>query len=211
MGIIYNNNAEEKELYSAYGLTVYGKENRYDSVYSPDVKSAYISLRISNGEENLIDLYVGNRCIFNTVFNYTIDNFLYWISKDKPNEYDIEKAVFNSLCQSNSLFNHKMNMRKKREQKEVEYEKRRDEIREEERKQIDLVKEYCEKENLLFKQCYEKVYLIKLLNEKARGLIENADNKQFEGLRDFMNEHPDNTDAVIVMYGDLEDIARQIG
>ena len=26
-------------------------------------------------------------------------------------------------------------------------------------------------------------------------MIENADNKQFEGLRDFMNEHPDNKDA----------------
>lgn len=35
-------------------------------------------------------------------------------------------------------------------------------------------------------------------------------NKQFEELRDFMNEHPDNKDAVIVMDGNIEDIARQI-
>lgn len=41
-------------------------------------------------------------------------------------------------------------------------------------------------------------------------MIENADNKQFEGLRDFMNEHPDNKDAVIVMDGNIEDIVRQI-
>lgn len=35
-------------------------------------------------------------------------------------------------------------------------------------------------------------------------------NKQFEELRDFMNEHPDDKDAVIVMNENIEDIARQI-
>ena len=67
MGIIYDKNAEEKELYSAYGMTVYGKENRYDSVFSPEVKSAYITLRFTNGEENLADVYLGNRCVFKEV------------------------------------------------------------------------------------------------------------------------------------------------
>lgn len=57
---------------------------------------------------------------------------------------------------------------------------------------------------------YEKVYIIKLRNKDVKQMIENANNKQFEGLRDFMNEHPDNKDAVIVMNGDIEDIARQI-
>ena len=57
---------------------------------------------------------------------------------------------------------------------------------------------------------YEKAYLIKLHNKDVRQMIENADNKQFEGLRDFMNEHPDNKDAVIVMNGNIEDIVRQI-
>ena len=52
MGIIYNENVKEKELYSAYGLTVYGKENRYESVWSPDVEFAYITLRISEAEHN---------------------------------------------------------------------------------------------------------------------------------------------------------------
>ena len=73
-----------------------------------------------------------------------------------------------------------------------------------------MIKQYCEKKNLLFKQYYEKAYLIKLHNKDVRQMIENADNKQFEGLRDFMNEYPDNKDAVIVMNGNIEDIARQI-
>ena len=73
-----------------------------------------------------------------------------------------------------------------------------------------MIKQYCEKKNLLFKRYYEKVYLIKLHNKDVRQMIENADNKQFEGMRDFMNEHPDNKDAVIVMNGNIGDIARQI-
>ena len=137
MGLLYLKN-EEKRLYSAYGLTVYGRQDRYEwTIYSnkPD-ENVYTSLRI---ERNGVEA-----------------------------------------------------------------------IREEERRQLNLIKQYCEKKNLLFKQYYEKVYLIKLHNKDARQMIENADNKQFEGLRDFMNEHPDNTDAVIVMNGNIEDIARQI-
>ena len=41
-------------------------------------------------------------------------------------------------------------------------------------------------------------------------MIEDADNDLFERLRDFMNEHPDNKDAVIVMNGNIEDMVRQI-
>ena len=73
-----------------------------------------------------------------------------------------------------------------------------------------MIKQYCEKKNLLFKQYYEKVYLIKLHNKDVRQMIEKADNKKFEGLRDFMNKHPDNKDAVIVMNGNIEDIVSQI-
>lgn len=43
----------------------------------------------------------------------------------------------------------------------------------------------CYMKNLkkqLFKQYYEKAYLIKLHNKDVRQMIENADNKQFEGL-----------------------------
>lgn len=210
MGIIYNKNVEEKELYSAYGLTVYGKENRYDSVWSPDVKSAYITLRIKEGEHNLIDEYLGNNCIFVTTFNDTIDNFLWWISRDKPDEYGIRSAIYKNLCQRNSLFCYLIENRKRKEQAEANEKARVKAIREEEQRQIDLIKQYCEKKNLLFKQYYEKVYLIKLHNKDVRQMIEKADNKQFEGLRDFMNEHPDNKDAVIVMNGNIEDIVRQI-
>lgn len=130
--------------------------------------------------------------------------------KDNPNSYDIRHAMLKSLTKTDSLFNHLIGNRKRKEQAEANEKARVEAIKKEEQKQIDLIKQYCEKENLLFKQYYEKAYLIKLHNENVKQMIENADNKQFERLRDFMNEHPDNTDAVIVMNGNIEDIARQI-
>ena len=84
MGIIYNRNVEEKELYSAYGMTVYGKENDYDWAIYPDRsrEKCYISLRINDGKNDIINMVLGNRCIFKENFDRTIDNFLYWIEKD---------------------------------------------------------------------------------------------------------------------------------
>jgi hypothetical protein len=211
MGLVYLKN-EEKRIYEAYGMTVYVKQDRYTwSIYpdKPD-ENVFTMLRIDKDGNNLLDIQLGNRCIFEENFDRTIDNFLWWIEKDKPNEYDIEKAVYKSLCASDSLFNHLIGNRKRKEQAEINEKARVEAIKEEEQRQIELIKQYCTKENLLFKQYYEKVYLIKLHNKNVKQMIENADNKQFEGLRDFMNEHPDNKDAVIVMNGDIEDIVRQI-
>lgn len=211
MGIV-TNNKEEKRLYGAYGMAVYGVENKYDWTIYPDRpdENVYTSLRIEKDGNNIIDVQLGNRCIFEENFNRTIDNFLWWISKDNPNSYDVEQSVFKSLTQTDSLFNHLIGNRKRKEKAETEEKARVAAIKEEEQRQIDVIKQYCEKENLLFKQYYEKAYLIRLYNENVKQMIENADNKQFEGLRDFMNEHPDNKDAVIVMNGNIEDIARQI-
>ena len=211
MGLLYLKN-EEKQLYSAYGLTVYGRQDRYEwTIYSnkPD-ENVYTSLQIERNGEEVYNRNLGNRCIFEENFNRTIDNFLWWIDKDNPDTYDIDNAVIKDLCETNSLFNHLIGNRKRKEQAEANEKARVEAIRKEEQRQIDLIKQYCEKKNLLFKQYYEKVYLIKLHNKDMRQMIENADNKQFEGLRDFMNEHPDNKDAVIVMNGNIEDIARQI-
>lgn len=210
MGIIYNGNVEEKELYSAYGLTVYGKENRYDSVFSPEVDFIYITLRIADEEKTIIDEYMGNNCIFPSVFDRTIDNFLYWIVNDKPDTYEIQKAIRNCLCSSNCLFNTQMENRKRKEEREITERERYEKAEAERQRKIAEIKIYCEKKKLLFKQCRDEICLIKLRNENVKELIENADNDKFEKLRNFMIEHPDNTDAAIMMNGNLEDVAIQI-
>lgn len=76
MGLLYLNN-KEKQLYSAYGLTVYGRQDRYEwTIYNnkPD-ENVYTSLRIERNGEEIYNRNLGNRCIFEENFNRTIDNF----------------------------------------------------------------------------------------------------------------------------------------
>lgn len=211
MGIA-TNNKEEKRLYEAYGMAVYGVENRYDWTIYPDKPSenVYTELRIEKDGEDIVNVYVGNNCIFENNFLRTIDNFLYWIDKDKPDSYSIENAVFRSLCETNSLFNHSINNRKQKERQEKEYEARRNAIIAEEERKLGLIREYCKKNDLVFKKSYEKMYLIKILNENVREMIINADIDKREWLVDFMYEHPDNTDARIVLEGGLDELVEKI-
>ena len=53
-------------------------------------------------------------------FKNTIDNFLYWIDKEHPDNYGIEKVIHSSLCQTNSLFNYMINNQKNKEIKNRE-------------------------------------------------------------------------------------------
>lgn len=207
MGLVYLKN-EEKRIYEAYGMIVYGTQDMYTwSIYpdKPD-ENVYTSLRIERDGENILDIKLGNRCIFEENFNRTIDNFLWWISKDNPNSYDVEQSVFKSLAQTDSLFNHLIGNRKRKEQAEINEKARVEAIKEEEEKQKETIKNYCKKKGYIFKETYKKSYLIKPLNEKAKTVIENAEEKVFDSLVEFMTEHPDNTDAVIVMSGNVEEL-----
>ena len=206
MGIIYDKDAKEKELYSAYGLTVYGKENRYDSIFSPDVKSVYITLRISNGERNLVDEHLGNNCIFPNTFNLTIDNFLWWLFKDKPDKYDVEKMISKCLCASDCLFNTRIENRKWKEKQELEAAERQARRKEEDDKKIEEIKQYCNRKKLIFKQNREGIYLIKPKNDLARKAIENAKADTLKSYIKFMQQYETNDDAVLVTAGDLEQV-----
>ena len=122
MGLILNNNVEETKIMSAYGLTVYGKINRYIWTISERAEeNALITIRIADAEGNdIFSMQMGNRCIFQCRIDDTMDNFLYWIAKEKPDVYDIEKQVFKSLCASNCLFNHSIRQKKQAEKRKEE-------------------------------------------------------------------------------------------
>lgn len=212
MGIIYNSNVKEKELYSAHGMTVYGKENDYDWTIYPDRsrEKCYISLRINDGTNDIINITLGNRCIFKENFDRTIDNFLYWIEKDIPSDYIIENAVFKSLTCTDSIFNHRIEMRKYREHQEEKQRKRIEEREKKERAAVDSINDYSDENGLISVFTYEKVYLIKALTETAGNVIRTADNKHMEGLLQFMESHPDNTDARIIKSGTMEEILNYI-
>lgn len=116
MGLILNYNVPETKIYSSHGLMVYGKINRYIWTIDNTEENALISIRITrmiNGKETTVfKMQMGNRCIFQCRIDDTLDNFLYWMAIEKPDKYSIERRIYDSLCQSNSLFNHLMNQKK---------------------------------------------------------------------------------------------------
>ena len=124
MGLILNYNVPEEKIYSAYGLTVYGKVNRYIWTIDNTKENALIFIRIThiiNGKEvTVFDMQMGNRCIFQCRIDDTLDNFLYWMATEKPDKYSIERQVYDSLCQSSSLFNHLMNQKKAKQRRRKE-------------------------------------------------------------------------------------------
>ena len=205
MGIIYDKNAKEKELYSAYGLTVYGKENRYESIWSPDVKSVFVTLRISGGEKDLVDEHLGNNCIFPGTFKSTIDNFLWWISNDKPDDYDVKSHILKCLCSSNCLFNTQIENRKWKEEQQRKKEERCRLIEKEREVKIYAIKEYCKKNHLVFARNWKGVYLFEVDNERAKETLESANSDRIDSYVNYMKKNSV-VDARLVIDGSLDDI-----
>lgn len=212
MGIIYDGNVEEKKLYKAYGLTVYGKINRYVwTIHNGKEDKCIITLRITNSNgNNILDLYLGNNCIMYDIFDRTIDNFLYWINTENPDTEQIKKQVFESLCKSDCWFNDRIQMRKFNDQRKEEEQKRIEEQKRKEQDTLDKIKEYCQKKDLIFYYDGWKVYLIKALNSRAENLIVTAimqrQTEQMESNIWFAEEYPENTDLRIIQSGEIKDI-----
>jgi hypothetical protein len=213
MGLILNNNVEETKIMSAYGLTVYGKINRYVwTLEGNREENALINIIIVSNADNelLFSMQMGNRSILQCRIDDTMDNFLYWITTEKPDTYSIEKQVYKSLCQFDSLFNHLIRQKKDRQRKADAERQRMEEAQKKERAAVDSITDYSNVNGLIPAFTYEKVYLIKALTEKAQNVIKTADNKHIEGLLQFMESHPDNTDARIIKSGTIEEVLQYI-
>lgn len=213
MGLILNNNVEETKIMQSYGLTVYGKINRYVwTLEGNREENALINIIIVSDADNelLFAMQMGNRSILQCRIDDTMDNFLYWIATEKPDTYSIEKQVYKSLCQSDSLFNHLIRQKKDRQRKADVEHQRMEEAQKKERASVDSINDYSNVNGLIPAFTYEKVYLIKALTETAENVIKTADNKHMEGLLQFMESHPDNTDARIVASGTMEEILQYI-
>ena len=212
MGLILNNNVEESKIYSAYGLTVYGKINRY--IWTMDnnkEEKALITIRIIDAEGNdIFSMNMGNNVILQSRIDDTMDNFLYWIAKDQPDTYDIEKQVFKSLCASNCLFNHSIRQRKQNEKRKEEEAQRIAERQAMEEKQVATITDYCKSKGLFFYQDYTEGYLLKALTETASNMLKTADKKQMDYIIDFAQKHPDNKDISIVKHDTIENILNYI-
>lgn len=215
MGIIYDENVEEKKLYKAYGLTVYGKINRYVwTIHNGKEDECVITLRItdSNGN-NMLDMYLGNNCAMYDTFDRTIDNFLYWISTENPDADQIKKQVHQSLCQSDCWFNDRIQTRKFNARREEEERRRIEEQKEKEQAALDKIKEYCRERDLIFYYDGWTVYILKVLNDKAlesvNRVIKNHDCEMMKKYIQFAKEYSDdprNKDLKIVQSGTIQEI-----
>lgn len=216
MGIIYNGNVEEKKLYSAYGMTVYGKENDYSWTIYPDRprEKCYTSLRINDGETDIINVNLGNRCIFKENFDRTIDNFLYWIDRDFPSDYLIENAVFKSLTCTDSIFNYRIENRKRKEYQEEEQRKRAEEREKKERAAVVEIIDYCTKHGLFSYEKYGEIIILKPLHNNAKEMIKNAidqcSTERMEMYIDFAMKHSENNDLRIVTSGTIEEVLQYV-
>ena len=212
MGIIYDGNVEEKKLYKAYGLTVYGKINRYVwTIHNGKEDECIIALRIANNDgNNLLDMYLGNNCIMYDTFDRTIDNFLYWISTENPDVEQIKKQVFESLCKSDCWFNDRIRTRKFNAEREEEKRKRIEEQKKKEQAALDKIKEYCQKKDLIFYYDGWTVHLLKALDAKGRELINQAieerNHDYMESYIQFAKKYPDNKDLRIIQSGTIQEI-----
>lgn len=212
MGIIYDGNVEEKKLYKAYGLTVYGKINRYVwTIHNGKEDECIIALRIANNDgNNLLDMYLGNNCIMYDTFDRTIDNFLYWISTENPDAEQIEKQVYQSLCQSDCWFNDRIRTRKFNAEREEEKRKRIEEQKKKEQAALDKIKEYCRKKDLIFYYDGWTVYLLKALDAKGRELVNQAiaekNHTDMERYIQFAEKYPENKDLHIIQSGTIQEI-----
>lgn len=212
MGIIYDGNVEEKKLYKAYGLTVYGKINRYVwTIHNGKEDECIITLRIADSAgNNVFDMYLGNNCIMYDTFDRTIDNFLYWISTENPDAEQIKKQVYESLCQSDCWFNHRIETCKFNDRRNEEERKRIEEQKKKEQAALDKIKEYCRKKNLIFYYDGWKVYLLETSCNAATSLVNQAiaekNHTDMERYIQFAEKYPDNKDLHIIQSGTIQEI-----
>lgn len=212
MGIIYDGNVEEKELYKAYGLTVYGKINRYVwLIHDNKEDKCIITLRIvDNNENDILNMYFGNNCSMMETFDRTIDNFLYWIVAENPDAEQIKKQVYQSLCQSNCWFNHRITSRKFKERQQKETQRKIEEREAKKRAALDRIKEYCLKKNLIFYYDGWKVYLLKTSCDAATSIVNQAieenNHADIEKYIQFAEKYPENRDLHIIQSGEIQEI-----
>lgn len=207
MGIIYNNSVEESKIYQAYGLTVYGKVNRYEWTISNKIENVLNTIRIVDTSGNdIFSMYMGNRYIFQSRIDDTLDNFLWWIVEDKPDNYSIENQIYKSLCANNPLFNHNIWQRKKKWEREENEIKRIAEREAMGSANKEKIKVFCKGKELFPYFTYDHAFIIKPHNKKVKSLLELADDKRMESLIDFIKQYPENKDAHIVKDGSIAEI-----
>lgn len=215
MGLVYSfKETEEAKLYEAYGMVVYGNVNKYTWTIYPDRpdEEVYTSIRIEKDGEDIVNEKLGNRCIFKEVFERTIDNLLWWLDQDKPDPYEVEKIIFKSLCENSSLFNYRIESRKRKMLEKYRENERAEKRKIQMKELFHQLQSICDKKKWLLYQYgeYSECFIFKAKNKRAKEHILDtiaADkSNRIKSFADFAKEHPDNTDVELIASGYIEDV-----
>lgn len=210
MGIIFNYNVEETQIMSAYGLTAYGKINKYDwmgIIKDCEMENALITFRITDNSGNdIFYMDMGNNCILQCRIDDTLNNFLWWIAEDHPDSYTIEKQVYKSLCSSDCLFNYTISNRKRKTEKAEEEKKRIEETERTRQENKNRIETYCNGNMLVSFIDYDNAYIIKAHNGKAYDTLKTCNMDNMRKYIAFMKDYPENVDACIMKSGTIEEI-----
>lgn len=216
--IIDKNNVTERELYTAYGYAVYGKEAVYVWTYdgSGREEDCYTSLRIEKEGNNLYNKNFGNNYIFGDIFQKNIDCFLWWIENDKPDAWAIEQKAQKVLINNDCMFSYMIGNRRRKEKVDLEEKKRVQQMEEEKQTAIDEIMDYCDKKG--FGVAYDgyssmAIFKINRDTEKVKEFL--SDVSRYNFIRDYAKKYPENEltlvyekDCMTDWKGVLNDIKR---
>lgn len=203
---------KEEKLYEAYGFTIYGKIGHYESCITGESYDAYTTIRIQ--DETGVDIYsecLGNRFIADSVFKRAADCFLYWISKENPDQFLMERTIDDVLINNRGFFVENMN-RRIRHEKEEEERKRIEAEREAKNEELlNLISKKCNEKNLQLIRGHLGTFYIARINsndEQVKELISHVDKIDF--VIEYAKEHPDRELTILYDSNNYEDILSEI-
>lgn len=219
MGLVYSfKETKEAKLYEAYGMVVYGNVNKYTWTIYPDRpdEEVYTSIRIEKDGEDIVNEKFGNRCIFKEVFEKTIDNLLWWLDQDKPDPYEVEKIIFKSLCENSSLFNYRIESRKRKMLEKYRENERAEKRKVQMKELFHQLQSICDKKKWLLYQHgeYSECFIFKAKNKRAKehilDTIAEDKSNRIKSFADFAKKHADNTDVELIASGYIEDVVNML-
>lgn len=177
MGILKFTGLKEQKLYSAYGLSVYGKVSTYEWVVMNKPKEpCYITLRIVDNanKQVLLDMYLGNNAILDTTFRNNIDDFLWWVAEEHHMSAEIEEKAYKYLLQSYSLFKSRIAERKFKQRQQRELDRQRKEIEKANKEKLARIVDRCNKLGLEYiRSGVDEVIVYSLLSEQAKRIFKD--------------------------------------
>lgn len=182
MGLIYKKDVKMETLYSSYGYTVSGKIMQYEwTIFDKEEEDCITELSITDAEnEEVFKIVFGNDPVLKNTFDKYVDSLLWWIAHDKPDTYNIENIFQKNFISNSPMFDYKIRNRKMKEKQEAEIRAAQLEREKKEAEAVKNIQAYCKRKKLHMVRLYEKIYLLKINDERAIAVIDSMSGDSLE-------------------------------